>query len=290
MSLPVPGAAEALAPRAPGALRQRVRTALLLAPPVMLAVLLLPTAWFAVGVAGVLLLAAWEWARLAGVIAPVGRLAYVLTLGAALVAAWWLLPRGWDPVLCGLAALWWLGLAVLLARIREVPHVVGLEPGLLLAGLLVLVAPWLSLVHLHGAEQGGPPLVLTLLLLIWFADSAAYFAGRRFGRRKLAPVLSPGKTWAGVWGALAAAALWGVLIALVLGFGPLHAVALVAVFALTAAVSIVGDLYESLLKRRRGLKDAGALLPGHGGMLDRIDSTTAAAPLFAIGLLWLLGA
>lgn len=160
--------------------------------------------------------------------------------------------------------------------------------GELAAGVVVLLGPWLAVVHLHGVAPFGPMLVLFLLGLIWIADSAAYFSGRRWGRTPLAPVLSPRKTWAGAYGALIGAVLWGLLLVwgLELGWG-LAAVALL-ICGVSVAMSIVGDLYESLLKRRRGLKDSGQLLPGHGGMLDRIDSLTAAAPVFALGM-FLLG-
>jgi phosphatidate cytidylyltransferase len=127
-------------------------------------------------------------------------------------------------------------------------------------------------------------LVLTLLVLIWIADSGAYFAGRRWGRRKLAPVVSPGKTREGVYGALAGGLAWGGLAGWWLGLSAGRAAGLVALCLATVLASVVGDLQESLLKRRRGLKDSGRLLPGHGGVLDRIDSLTAGAPVFAVGL------
>jgi phosphatidate cytidylyltransferase len=129
--------------------------------------------------------------------------------------------------------------------------------------------------------------VLFLLLLIWAADTAAYFIGRRWGSRKLAPTLSPGKTWVGVYGALAAAGIAALALALWLDLTAGLAAGVVVICLLTASISVVGDLYESLVKRRRGVKDSGRLLPGHGGMLDRIDSLTAAAPVFALGFLWL---
>jgi phosphatidate cytidylyltransferase len=138
-------------------------------------------------------------------------------------------------------------------------------------------------------STNGPFLALSLLLLIWFADSAAYFAGRRFGRAKLSVLLSPGKTWVGVYAGTAAAAVWGGLVAVLLGLAPEKAMVFVALCVVTAMMSVVGDLFESLLKRRRLIKDAGSLLPGHGGLLDRIDSATAAAPIFTLGLLWLVG-
>lgn len=159
----------------------------------------------------------------------------------------------------------------------------------MLLGLLVLVAPWLGVLSLHGLPADGPVIALALLMLIWIADSAAYFGGRRFGHAKLSALLSPGKTRVGVYAGVAAAALWGWIVAVMLGLDMVKALLLVLVCILTAVMSVVGDLFESLLKRRRGIKDAGSLLPGHGGMLDRIDSLTAAAPIFALGYIWLIG-
>lgn len=145
----------------------------------------------------------------------------------------------------------------------------------------------MGVVVLDAMTAHGPLLVLSLLLLIWGADIAAYFAGRRWGRAKLAPVLSPGKTWVGCYAALVTGGCVGLGVALWLGVELGQGLALVSICVLTAAVSIVGDLFESLLKRHRGLKDSGQLLPGHGGMLDRIDSMIAAAPVFTLGL-WVL--
>jgi phosphatidate cytidylyltransferase len=155
--------------------------------------------------------------------------------------------------------------------------------------MLILSAPWAALVELHGGSAQGPLLVLFLMMLVWTADSLAFFVGRRFGRTKLAPAVSPGKTRAGVYGALGGAAAWGLLLGLSLGLGPLETLLAALLCGLTVSVSVVGDLYESLLKRRRGVKDSSHLLPGHGGMLDRVDSLTAAAPVFVLGLGMILG-
>ena len=129
--------------------------------------------------------------------------------------------------------------------------------------------------------------MLFLFLLVWIADSAAYFVGRRWGHAKLAPVLSPGKTLAGVYGALVSAGLGGILLSFLFSASIAQILLCAFLCVVTVAISIVGDLYESLLKRRRGVKDSGQLLPGHGGMLDRIDSLTAAAPVFTLGILYL---
>lgn len=274
-------------------LRLRLLTAAALIPAVTLAVLLLPTPAFALAMSLFVLLGAWEWAGLIGLDGWQGRGAYVGVMLLLLVLAWFGLERHWDIWLIGAAVLWWLLLAMILARTREVLPAPALEPALIPAGVLVLLVPWVALTHLHGSvalgSGRGPALVLAVLVLTWIADSAAYFVGRRWGRRKLAPKLSPGKTWAGLYGAMIGAALWGLLLAMLLRLPPAAMLGLILISGLTALASIVGDLYESLLKRRRGLKDAGALLPGHGGMLDRIDSITAAAPVFVFGVLWLQG-
>ena len=270
------------------ALGQRILTALALGPLVLAAVLWLPTGWLALALALVVLLGAWEWTSLAGVSSPLARFGYLgaVTLGFAVL--WQVHVVGWGPYLIAPVVLGWLGVALYLARVAEIPRAEGTDLGLLALGLLVLLGPWLALLDLDAVQPNGPLLVLCLLLLIWAADTAAYFAGRRWGRVKLAPALSPGKTRAGAYAALAAAAACGVVLAGWLRVGPRQGLALVLICVVTVVASVAGDLFESLLKRRRGLKDSGRLLPGHGGMLDRIDSMTAAAPVFTLGLQMLL--
>jgi phosphatidate cytidylyltransferase len=282
-------AADAKGPVEGQGLRARVLTAGILAPLVMAAVLLLPTAWFAGLMASFVALAAWEWSGLAGFGKAGARAGYVLLALLCLLLLWDLAPRTLDAFLLACAALWWLVLLVRLGLIDRIDPAPRTEPSLLLLGLLVLLAPWLALVHLHRLPGDGPFLALSLLMLIWIADTAAYFSGRRFGRAKLSALLSPGKTRVGVYAGIVAAAAWGWLLALALGLAALQTGLLMLICVVTAMMSVVGDLFESLLKRRRGIKDAGSLLPGHGGMLDRIDSMTAAAPIFALGLIWLSG-
>ena len=270
-------------------LRARVVTALLLAPLVMGAVLLLPNPWFAVLMALFVAMGAWEWSGLAGFDAGFARAGYMLLILLCLPLVWLLAPSDWHAFILALAALWWLVLALRLPLIRRIDQAPRVEPSLLVLGLLVLVTPWLALVHLHAMPANGPLIALSLLMLIWIADTAAYFSGRRFGRAKLSALLSPGKTRVGVYAGVAAATVWGLLVALLLGLAAMKTLFLLVICVLTAVMSVVGDLFESLLKRRRGIKDAGSLLPGHGGMLDRIDSLTAAAPIFALGFIWLIG-
>jgi phosphatidate cytidylyltransferase len=172
------------------------------------------------------------------------------------------------------AGVWWL---IALLWVMFMPAVIN--PGsAALAGVLVLLPAWLALVRLH---QMNPQLLLFVLLLVVAADVGAYFAGRSFGKHKLAPRVSPGKTWEGVLGGFAGAMLLASIGCVWLHLAPLPFVALCAV---VFVASILGDLTESMFKRHAGLKDSGTLLPGHGGVMDRIDSVTAAAPIFLLGL------
>jgi phosphatidate cytidylyltransferase len=154
----------------------------------------------------------------------------------------------------------------------------------LVCGILVLVPPFIALARVLLAARGfarGPEMVLWMLLLVFAADIGAFFAGRKLGRHKLAPRVSPGKTWEGAIGGLAAVAVVALIGTLHFGLPVAGGVA----FACgVGAFSVIGDLTESMFKRAAGLKDSGSLLPGHGGVLDRIDSVTAAAPLYALGL------
>lgn len=270
-------------------LQLRILTALLLAPPFIAGVLLLPPLYLALLFGVVVLIAAWEWSALCGIGALSGRWIFVIAIAAAMVLLRLGMAEHWLPPVLALLVLWWLAVAVRLFRVRSIQGDQGVMPWRFASAVPVLLGAWLSLVHLHAASASGPVLLLFLLVLIWTADSAAYFSGKRWGRTKLAPALSPGKTWEGVYGALAGAGVAGLGLAWGLGLSLGAAVAAVLLCVLTAAVSVVGDLYESLIKRQRGVKDSGHLLPGHGGVLDRIDSLMAAAPVFTLGMHWLAG-
>lgn len=266
-------------------LLQRVITALILAPLVISAVWWLPTDQLALLVGLAVVIGAREWARLSGITHLGGQLLYSLMVLLLLVAVRLYLPAGWIPWVIGLSALWWLAALIRLSRYRGGLEMPGFSMLRALEGFAVLMPAWLSLLEIHRIPEQGPLLVLFLMILIWSADVGAYFAGHRWGKRKLAPQVSPGKTREGVYGAMAGALLCGLFLAWWLQ-GPIAQVPLILLLCLvTMLMSVVGDLFESLLKRRQGLKDSGTLLPGHGGMLDRIDSLTAAAPIFLFGLL-----
>ncbi|HEU4655016.1 MAG TPA: phosphatidate cytidylyltransferase [Steroidobacteraceae bacterium] len=255
-------------------LRLRVITALLLAPFVLGAIFFLPERGMA-AVLGLLVAAgAWEWSAFAGFTRSSAKGIYVGVVVVCVAALSWVSPRNDLDWVLYAALIWWL---IALCWVLMWPGAVS-SVSAAIAGLLVLIPAWLALSQLHSHD---PQLMLFLLLLVVAADVGAYFAGRRFGRNKLAPRVSPGKTWEGVGGGILGATIIAIVgVAwLKMPFVAFTALCVVVVFA-----SIVGDLTESLFKRHAGLKDSGTLLPGHGGVLDRVDSITAAAPVFLVGL------
>jgi len=263
-------------------LRVRILTASLLGAALLVSLFLLPAPWTVLVFAAVMTLAAWEWCGFGGVRSVGMRLAYALGMAVLLWLSWmWTRDIEHLRLFLILACTWWVIALVwlTLAPGRHRPAVA------LLCGIPVLVPAFIALARVQISERGfarGPEMVLWMLLLVFAADIGAYFAGRSLGRHKMAPRVSPGKTWEGALGGLASVAL----VALVgtLHFG-LPAAAGVAFGCAIGIFSVIGDLTESMFKRAAGLKDSGDLLPGHGGVLDRIDSVTAAAPLYALGLL-----
>ena len=275
------------------ALRARVATALVLAPLAIAAVLALPTRGLAAFLAPIVVLGALEWARLGGLAAGWARGGLVAYQVVLLGAGYWLAARypHWLLPALGIVTGWWLGVGAVLALRRQPVVADPRRRPLLLAGAPFLTAAaWLALVLLHGTGPQGPARVLLLMFLIWGADTAAYFSGRAFGRHKLAPVVSPGKTVEGLAGALVAATACGLVLAGTGIAGKVDAGAAVALCLVVALASVAGDLFESYAKRAAGLKDSGQMLPGHGGVLDRIDSLIAAAPVFLFGWAYAAGA
>ncbi len=253
----------------------RIITGIILGTAVTVTVLWLPTP-AAAGVLGALWLAgAWEWAGLARLQA-VQRAVYVIVVAACMAGSFALGSAAGGPVLVVALVGWALALLALLTY----PHRFAM-PTVVAAGLVVLLPSWLLLAHVHGSEPLGRGLAMTVLAIVWAADVGAYAVGRRLGRVKLAPAVSPGKTWEGVSGGVLLGSLAAWAAAELLG---VPAGAMVAVGIATALISVVGDLTVSMFKRNVGLKDTGALLPGHGGVMDRIDSLTAAVPVFMLGL------
>lgn len=263
-------------------LLQRVITALLLLPLVLGPIIFLPTPWVYTVFSVIALLAAWEWSALMGLVSRAARAAYVLLIAAALASGWLLDQRGGGIWLLLAGACWWVQAFSLVLgfpdNFRRRPWGVALMGA---AGVLMFVPAMLGVAHLHA---GGMLRVFFLFGLVWMADIGAYFAGRAFGRHKLAPNVSPGKTVEGAVGGFAGALLIVATAPWVFGFGRFDWLPLLLLCVLVIALSIIGDLTESMFKRLRGVKDSGTLLPGHGGVLDRIDSILAAAPVLALGL------
>lgn len=273
-------------------LRQRVITAVGMAGLFLAAVLLLPLIALAAAFALVVVLGAWEWARLAGWQATAARLLFAAILAGMLLFLFFYVELGNEPrreqiqPLLGVACLWW---SFSLLWVKSYPASAALWHSRVmrsLMGLLILSSAWLAAVYLLTLPRGGL-LMVALVLVVAATDIGAYFAGTRFGRHKLAERVSPAKTWEGFWGGMACAialalVLWWVIPA---RMAHVSLAAVVAVVLMTALASVLGDLTVSMVKRESGVKDSGSLLPGHGGLLDRLDSLCSAAPVFALGLL-----
>jgi len=262
-------------------LRTRILTAAVLASILLAGLFLLSPPWAVWAFGAVFTIGAWEWAGFGALRAPAARIAYATGVALVLLLAWrWSAEPPRLMLLLRAACAWW-AIALLWLSWASARH----QPILVLVcGLPVLMPAFIALARLQVATSGfaaGPQIVLWLVLLVIAADVGAYAVGRSFGRRKLAPRVSPGKTLEGALGGIA-------MVALVAWAGAAHfglpQPAVVAFGCAVGIFSIIGDLTESMFKRAAGLKDSGALLPGHGGLLDRIDSVTAAAPLYALGL------
>ncbi|WP_277590497.1 phosphatidate cytidylyltransferase [Pseudomonas chlororaphis] len=264
-------------------LKQRIITALILLPIALCGFFLLEGSAFALFIGLVVTLGAWEWARLAGFEVQSTRIAYAVVV-AALLFLMQLLP-GIAPWVLGAAVLWW-GLATFLVltypRTRE--HWAGAAAKLVI-GLLILLPAWQGLVFIKQQPLGNW-LIMAVMVLVWGADIGAYFSGKAFGKRKLAPQVSPGKSWEGVYGGLLLSLVITAVVGLVADWSVGQIILGLLGAAIVVFISVVGDLTESMFKRQAGIKDSSNLLPGHGGVLDRIDSLTAAIPVFAV-LLWM---
>ena len=272
-------------------LKQRVYTAIVLAVVFLAALFGLPAGYFSFFIGAVVIVGAWEWSMLSGYGAIWQRLAYGAFIFALLLGVSVYLKFGGEaaPHLDSIAirdllvagCVWW-ALALLLVQGYPSSAILwGRQWLRLMMGVAVLVPTWISLVYIRQLQDGAY-LVLLVILVIAMADSGGYFVGRKFGKHKLAAAVSPGKTWEGFAGGLVA----NLCLTAVLAFAfQLDGLLLACIIVPTSLVSVLGDLLESMVKRHAGVKDSGSILPGHGGILDRVDGITAGAPVFALAVL-----
>ncbi len=267
-------------------LKQRVLTALFLAPCVLGSIYFLSTTAVAVILGLIILIGAWEWVGLSGFDSIQIKVAYISVMAILMIFCYPLITTSLLIIFLSIACLWWFFclLVIISSQMKEVlpsqnKHL------FLLIGLLILIPSWMSLLYLHGHPSLGSEWVLFLLVLIWTADIGAYFAGRTLGRRKLADKISPGKSWEGVIGGLVAVLIMSLLLLPYLISTEEIPTILILLCLITVMFSVLGDLAESVVKRIAGKKDSGHILPGHGGVMDRIDSLTAASPIFTTGII-----
>lgn len=264
-------------------LKQRVFTGSVLAAVFLALLFLAPPLVFTVFVTLVFAIAAWEWAGLCELTRFAHRVGYAVVVIACGIAVWYAVHREWMDLLSvlGLAGLWW---AVALLWVQGYPSSSVLwRPAAirLLMGVLVLL-PALVAVYELQTRPAGAYLILAVVIIVAAADSGAYFVGKALGKHKLAPRVSPGKSWEGVFGGAALVAVLAVLYSVVTARVPIPLALAIALPA--SMVSVLGDLLESMLKRFSGVKDSSRLLPGHGGVLDRIDGLVASIPIFSLML------
>lgn len=273
-------------------LRQRVITALIMAGLFLSAIAFLPLQGLALFFGTLICLGAWEWSNLSGWQSTLPRVGYVALVAVLLGLLYRICGLGEQPLreeiqpLLGVACLWW---SFALLWVKGYPGSAVLwRPRITRSamGLLILVPGWLSSVYILSYPRGGV-LVVVLVLVVAAADIGAYFTGKRFGRHKLAEQVSPAKTWEGFWGGVAGCALLAVALWYLLPGESAHIglISVLVVVIVTGLASVIGDLTVSMVKRESGVKNTGSLLPGHGGLLDRLDSLCGAAPVFALGLL-----
>jgi phosphatidate cytidylyltransferase len=270
-------------------LKQRVLAALVLIP--LFLALLFKLSPFGFGVFTIILvmLAAWEWSGLMGIKPFILRLCYpIFVYGVTSVVVY--IPIQYMLLI---GVIWWLFALMLVMRYPNASGVWGkslMWRGVM--GLFVLLPTWRALNYIRDTDlygtNNGPYALLFLFLLIWGADSGAYFAGKIWGKTKLAPEVSPGKTRQGLIGALCTTVIIAPLFYYLVPDADVNVIAVILFCVITVLFSVLGDLFESMLKRNVNLKDSGRLIPGHGGLLDRIDSLTAAAPIFTLGSLCVL--
>ena len=256
-------------------LKQRVLTAVVALSMLLIVLFMLPPVITQVVITVLILIGAWEWSGLLKLETMVTRLAYVILIAAFLaIASFGLIADMTIDVVLKFTLVWWLiALIWVFVFPTPIPILVGW-----ICGMFVLIPTYFAIISLQ------PDMLLSVLIIVWMTDIGAYFTGKHLGKVKLAPRISPGKTWEGVFGGLLVVAVLALLTA---RWQQIDIVVLLPFYLAVAIISIIGDLTVSMFKRNAGVKDSGRLFPGHGGLLDRIDSVAAAAPLFVLGISWM---
>lgn len=287
-------------------LKERVLSAIIMIAVAIAALFLLSPLPFTIGLTAIVVIAMWEWAQFVGFKTPISRavvafvticvMLFPIMAATDYIRAARFLTDETIPLLF-VGGVWW---AVAFALVISYPNSAKVWAKSVSAkfifGFCTLIPFFIATLALRFYQYNLNPLLGTYLLLyvfllVWGADSGAYFAGRAFGKHKLAPKVSPGKSWEGAVGGLITSAMIALIFMQFIGkemFSDLPTVPFVVLSVLTVAVSILGDLSESMFKRQAGIKDSSNLIPGHGGVLDRIDSLTAAVPFFASGFFFFL--
>ncbi len=257
-------------------LKQRVITGLTALAALLVVLFVLPAVAVKLVIAALILVGAWEWSGFLKLESVGARFAYVGLIAVLLGALVGMADERAIEMVFKIALAWWMAALLWVFLFpTPIPKIAGW-----ICGALVLIPAYAAIISLYSLH---PAMLLFVLIIVWAADVGAYFAGKGFGRVKLAPNISPGKTWEGVLGGLLLAA---VLVLVGSQWFETEIAVLLPFCLAVAAISIVGDLTVSMFKRDAGVKDSGRFFPGHGGVLDRIDSVTAAAPLFALGISW----
>jgi phosphatidate cytidylyltransferase len=267
-------------------LKNRIITAAMLIPVVIAFIFLLDRIWFSVLFAVFVAIGAWEWAGLCKLSEKMKCL-YSLFIVLILSVIYWLDNNFLYSSIILSGVIYWFYAVVVIISYQKQRHLLGNSSSvLMLVGMLLLIPMWSGLTLLKSFSENGASLIMCLMLLIWGADTAAYFVGKRWGKRKLASRVSPGKTWEGTLAGIGSAVIVAVCYVIVSNKNLDDSLLFVGLSILTVIGSIFGDLMESLVKREAGQKDSGSILPGHGGVMDRIDSLTAASPVFVFGVIY----
>lgn len=267
-------------------LLHRILTAIPLALAVIWLILFQPTTVLLYVLLPVSFVCGYEWARLGGLHSVLSQLIFAVLL----TAFCWVFINYLDQyiyIILLLASSWWFAMLIFLKVARPQLKESETSPAKLLLAFLIVPSAIIAMYVVHGMEQGAEWLLYSMML-VWIADSGAYFSGKKFGKNKLAPNVSPGKTLEGLWGALLATGIYAVAGAYYFQLSGSQLYTLIGMSLLLTVISVAGDLFESYLKREAGTKDSGNILPGHGGILDRVDGVLSVMPVFVVLFDWLI--